>query len=382
MAKKKPSRFPKTDTGNAELIVAQFEDVLRYDHRQGRWLIWSKRRCRWGEDKTETVRTFAIRAARSRRRSAGRISDNEESKREFAWAFTSENQSSLKAALEIAKSLPPISDPGTQWDADPWLFGVDNGVLDLRTGQLRQERPEDRITKHSRVRYEPDASCPRFKQFVSEIFNGDIALVEYTQKMVGYCLTGFVEEQCLFCWYGTGANGKSTLASVLRYIFGDYAVNLPFSALEMKNRNSNDLVALAGARLVTAAETNEGVRLNEARIKVLTGGDPVTARRLYHEAFTFEPTHKLVLAFNHKPVIADDSDGMWRRVRMIRFKAKFRWARQDIARQARGRTGGHSRVGCARLPAVAKKWRSGNAVSDCRRNRRIPRGKRPPGRIH
>ncbi len=106
--------------------------------------------------------------------------------------------------------------------------------------------------------------------------------------MMGYCLTGSVEEQCVFCWYGSGANGKTTLAGVLRYIFGGYAVNLPFSALEMKNRNSNDMVALVGARLATAAETNEGVRLNEARTKVLTGGDHITARRLYHENFTLD----------------------------------------------------------------------------------------------
>jgi putative DNA primase/helicase len=92
----------------------------------------------------------------------------------------------------------------------------------------------------------------------------------------------------------------------------------------MKNRNSNDLVALAGARLVTAAETSEGVRLNEARIKALTGGDPITARKLYHEAFTFDPTHKLVLALNHKPIIADDSEGMWRRVRLIPFTRQFK----------------------------------------------------------
>jgi len=142
--------------------------------------------------------------------------------------------------------------------------------------------------------------------------------------MVGYCLTGSNREQCFSCWYGTGANGKTTLAGVLRHIFGEYTVNLPFSALEMKNRNSNDLVALAGARLVTAAETNEGVRLNEARIKALTGGDPITARRLYHESFTFEPTHKLVLAFNHKPVIADDSEGMWRRPHLIPFMREFK----------------------------------------------------------
>ena len=146
--------------------------------------------------------------------------------------------------------------------------------------------------------------------------------------MMGYCLTGSVEEQCLFCLYGTGSNGKTTLAGVLRYIFDGYAVNLPFSALEMKNRNSNDMVALAGARLATAAETSEGVRLNEARIKMLTGGDPITARRLYHENFTFDPTHKLILAFNHKPIIADDSEGMWRRVRLIPITRQFQERRR------------------------------------------------------
>jgi putative DNA primase/helicase len=81
--------------------------------------------------------------------------------------------------------------------------------------------------------------------------------------------------------------------------------------------------------LATAAETNEGVRLNEARIKVLTGGDPITARRLYHENFTFDPTHKLILAFNHKPIIADDSEGMWRRVRLIPFTRQFMPAEKE-----------------------------------------------------
>jgi putative DNA primase/helicase len=171
--------------------------------------------------------------------------------------------------------------------------------------------------------------CPRFEQFVSEVFNGDAGLVDYMQRSIGYCLTGLVREQCVFCWYGSGANGKTTLSTVLRHVFGEHGVNLPFSALEMKNRNSNDLVSLAGARFATAVETNEGVRLNEARIKMLTGGDPITARRLYHEAFTFDPTHKLVLAFNHKPVIADDSEGMWRRVHLIPFTRQFKPEEQD-----------------------------------------------------
>ena len=316
-------QFPRSDTGNAEVIAALFGDELCYDHKQGRWLIWNKSRRRWNEDKTNEIRKFAIQAARHRLMLAIRIADKDERETEIRWAIHCEDRHRLDAALEIAKSLAPICDPGDRWDANPWLFGVANGVVNLKTGKLRCEWPDDRITKHSPVYFNLSAACPRFEQFLSEIFTGVIALIDYTLRVVGYCLTGLVKEQCVFCWYGSGANGKTTLCLVLRYIFGDYAVNLPFSALELKNRNTNDLVALAGARLATAAETNEGVRLNEARIKVLTGGDPITARRLYHESFTFDPSHKLVLAFNHKPIIADDSEGMWRRVHLTPFTCSF-----------------------------------------------------------
>jgi putative DNA primase/helicase len=125
-------------------------------------------------------------------------------------------------------------------------------------------------------------------------------------------MTGRVDEQCLFACHGTGANGKSTLLAILHYILGDYAVNLPFTALELNGRSSisNDVAMLAGRRFATAIETGESVKLNEARIKAITGGDPITARRLYHENVTFNPTHKLWLAFNHKPCIADESEGM------------------------------------------------------------------------
>jgi putative DNA primase/helicase len=327
--KTKAPAYPCTDAGNAELIAALHGDVLRYDHKQGRWLIWDKHRRHWNEDKENKVRKFAIAAARHRRRVAARLADTEKSKAEIRWGFYSENRYRVDAALDIATSLPPISDPGDGWDADPWLFGTANGVIDLRTGKVREERPDDRITKHSPVQYDLHARCLRFEQFLGEIFCGDTDLICYLQRMIGYCLTGSVQEQCVFCWWGPGANGKTTLENVVRYVLGQYAVNLPFSALEMKNRNSNDLVSLAGARFVTAAETNEGVRLNEARIKVLTGGDPITARRLYHEAFTFEPTHKLVLAFNHKPIIADDSEGMWRRMQLTPFTQQFKREEQD-----------------------------------------------------
>jgi putative DNA primase/helicase len=321
--------FPCTDAGNAEYIADLFGDVLRYDHKQGRWLIWDRTHRRWREDNCSEIRKFAIAAARRRRRGAARLADTDRSKAEIKWSFESENRHGVEAALELAKGLAPISDTGEGWDADPLQFGVKNGVLDLRTGNLRVERPGDRITKHSPISFDPTAKCPRFDQFLIEIFEDDEALVDYVQRMLGYCLTGLVREQCFFCWEGPGANGKSTLLEVSFYIFGDYAVSLPFSALELANRNSNDLVSLAGARLATASETNEGTRLNEARIKVLTGGDRINARKLYHEGFTFYPTHKLILSFNHKPIIADDSEGMWRRVRSLLFNRIFSQEQQD-----------------------------------------------------
>jgi putative DNA primase/helicase len=321
--------FPCTDAGNAEYIADLFGDVLRYDHKQGRWLIWHKTGRRWREDNCSEIPEFAIAAARRRRRGAAKLADTDRSKAEIKWSFESENRYRVEAALELAKGLAPISDTGEGWDADPLLLGVKNGVVDLRTGKLRDERPEDRITKHSPIPFDPTAKCPRFEQFLIEIFENDEALVDYLQRTLGYCLTGLVHEQSVFCWHGTGANGKSTLILLARYICGNYAVNLSFSALEIQNRNSNDLVSLAGARLATAVETNEGMRLNEARIKVLTGGDPITARRLYHESFTFDPTHKLVLAFNHKPIIADDSEGMWRRLPLIPFTRVFKPEQRD-----------------------------------------------------
>jgi putative DNA primase/helicase len=322
--RKKGRQFPCSDAGNAEIIADKLGDELRYDHKQGRWLLWESRRRRWSEDKEEGVRVYAIAAARNRLKVVFRRKDREKNKSEIRWALESENGHRLDAALNIAKSLTPVSDPGDGWDADPWLFGVANGVIELKTGKLREATQKDRITRFSPVTFDPSATCPRFEQFLAEIFDGDMALVDYMQRMVGYCLTGSIREQCLFCWWGSGSNGKTTLLNVLRYVFGDHAVNLPFSALEMTNRNSHDLVALACTRFATASETNEGLRLNEARIKMLTGSDPVPARRLYHMPFTFEPTHKLVLAFNHKPVIADDSEGMWRRVRLIPFTRQFK----------------------------------------------------------
>ena len=322
---------PCTDTGNAELIAALFKDLLRFDHSRGRWLIWDKRCCRWREDKTDEVYRFAIDAARSRKKAAANLTDKEESKKEFGWALASEDRHRLDAALRIAKSLPPIAEPGTGWDADPWLFGVANGILNLRTGTLRPMTQEDRITKFSPIRFDPSERCPRFERFVTEVFLGDTDMTDYLQKAGGYSLTGSVREQCMFVAYGSGRNGKTTLLEILLHVLGDYGEDLSVSVLEVK-RNGNmagEAVNLPGARFVKSVEIREGRRLDEARIKALTGGDTISVRPLYRNSFSFQPTHKLWLAVNHKPVITDSSPAMWRRIRLFPFTRAFDGMQDD-----------------------------------------------------
>ena len=151
-----------------------------------------------------------------------------------------------------------------------------------------------------------------------EIVAGNVALATFIQRAIGYSLTGITTEQVLFLLYGTGANGKGTLTNTLKRVLGDYAWNMPFATIEMKDRTSipNDLAALVNRRFVIASETNDGARLNEGRVKALTGCDPITARFLHGEFFTFEPLAKFWLSVNHKPVVRDDTFGFWRRLRL------------------------------------------------------------------
>jgi putative DNA primase/helicase len=313
----------RTDASNGEFFANLYGDQVRYDHRRRRWLRWGNHW--WHEDETEHVRVLAKEAARQRYRDAVDIDDLDERRWESGFAIKSENRGRLEAMLVQARSEPPIADAGDRWDRDPLLLGVANGVVDLRTGHLRRGVPEDRITLHSDITFDPDATCPRFSRYLDEIVDGDTELIAFLQRAFGYSLTGEVSEQCVFLCHGTGANGKTVLLKTMLAVGGGYAANTPFTTFEQRARASipNDLAALAGKRLVTASETGEDVHLNEARLKAVSGGDPVTARFLHGEFFTYEPVAKFWLAVNHKPRISDDSFGFWRRVRLVPFNHRF-----------------------------------------------------------
>lgn len=312
-----------TDTSNAELLAELYPGYIKFDHRRRRWLIWND--YRWEPDRDGHIYRLAVQVARIRYQQAELIQNLKERQRVAKWAIDSESRMRTEACISLAKNVELIADDGEQWDSDTWLLGVNNGMVDLRTGELVKAEPHNRITMTAGLDFDPDAQCPRWQQFLTEVF-GDEELIDWLHRALGYSLSGDTSEQCIFIGYGIGSNGKGVFCTAIHAALSDYAYSSPFSTFELYQRANipNDLAALEFKRFVNSSETNDDTRLNEARIKAISGCDPITARYLHQEFFTFWPHLKLWLFVNHKPKVVDDSFGFWRRVRLIPFTKQFK----------------------------------------------------------
>jgi putative DNA primase/helicase len=216
-----------------------------------------------------------------------------------------------------------------EWDADPWLLNTPGGVVDLKSGRKRANDRADRMTKITTAT--PGGDCPQWMAFLSDITGGDVDLQVYLQRMVGYCLTGVTSAHALFFLYGTGANGKSVFANVISTILGDYAATASMDTfVETRgDRHPTDLAGLRGARFVTAIETEQGRRLNESKVKAITGGDKISARFMRQDFFEYTPQFKPVIVGNHKPAIRNIDEAMKRRMHMIPFTVTIPPERRD-----------------------------------------------------
>ena len=233
--------------------------------------------------------------------------------------------------LELAKSLLAVED--ARLDADPWLLNVENGTIDLRTGRREKHDPRDLLTKMAPVRADRSAKCPLFKKFLKRITGDDADFQAFIQKAVGYSLTGITTEQVLFFVHGkSGNNGKSTFVNLIRDMLGDYGLHTPTETLLVKqydNAIPADLARLDGARMVTAIEANFNRHLDEAKIKSMTGGEPITARFMRQNFFQFVPVFKLWLVANDRPRVRGTDEAFWRRVRGMPFTVKIPEAERD-----------------------------------------------------
>ena len=327
--------FSPGELGHGERFVDSWGHCTRFDATRGTWMIW--RGNHWAVDEANEVVLRMTRVAKNILNSesaamqacAKQFDDPylDAARKVYAEGLKLHNFRTISAALQIARVLPGMTTRASQYDADPMVFNCESGVIDLRTGLMSQHRSESLLTKISPLRLgDADSKCPRWMQFLDEITCGDKELVDYLQRVVGYILTGSMREQCFFLFYGAGANGKSTFINVIKHLMGDYGQQVDFTTFMDMNRGAsprNDLASLVGRRFVVSPEGMDGKALDEPVVKQFTGGDPMTVRFLNKEFFTFQPVGKIVLASNHRPLVKGTDHGIWRRMRLVPFLAKF-----------------------------------------------------------
>jgi putative DNA primase/helicase len=306
-----------TEDALALSFTRRYHRDWRYVAAWGRWLVWDGQRWRTEDTlaATDLIRSVC-------RQTAVR-SDNPKVAAKLASAST------VGGVERLARADRRHAATTDEWDADPWLLNTPGGVVDLKTGRKRANDRADRMTKITTAT--PGGDCPQWMAFLSDIAGGDVDLQVYLQRMVGYCLTGVTSAHALFFLYGTGANGKSVFANVISTILGDYAATASMDTfVETRgDRHPTDLAGLRGARFVTAIETEQGRRLNESKVKAITGGDKISARFMRQDFFEYTPQFKPVIVGNHKPAIRNIDEAMKRRMHMIPFTVTIPPERRD-----------------------------------------------------
>ena len=320
----KPLMVRQTDLANGEVFAGMNGDVARWVPEFGNWIVWNETEGRWAVDNSLAIYQLAYFHLRNMRQAAKELNDTQLTKH----AEDSESKHGTDSMIACAKSFLVIH--ADTLDSDPYLLNVANGTLDLKTGELREHRKEDFITRLVPVVYNPDARSAEFEKFLDTIMCGNRELVAFLQLFAGYSLCGWTGERKLVCLHGqTGSNGKSTLVDVLQMIAGEYYMTASFASFQKAafaqsgSQATPDLARLSGARIVTAAEPAKGTNLDTGLIKNATGEDKITARHLNKAPFSFVPQFKLWLIFNDAPRIEGSDDAMWTRVLRVPFDHKF-----------------------------------------------------------
>jgi putative DNA primase/helicase len=318
-----------TDTSNAFRLMREYGADIRYIAAWKKWIIWTEGR--WKADEGYLIHDRGLAMVRGIYEELLKTADYRDRIEIEKAATQSEAVRRRKAFIEAASWIPELNVTPSDIDTNPWLLNVENGTIDLKTGEFREHRREDMISKIAKVKYDTRADCPVWKQFIREIMNCNTDLIIFLQLAAGLALTGDTSEQVMFILYGSGANGKSTFLNVLMRILGDYAIATPTDTFMRRKGDqiSNDIARLRGTRLVTTTEAEQGRRLSEPLIKQITGNDAMTARFLYGEFFDFIPTFKIFMATNHKPVIKGTDHGIWRRIKLIPFTTTIAEEKQD-----------------------------------------------------
>ncbi len=348
-----PEALPLSDYTNALAFVRDHARDVRYLEAWEKWLHWTG--THWCYD----VQSPIMQKAKATIKRLLRLAEDLEGDELDAWMKhikSSLSAGKLKALVELAQDEPSVDIRLEALNTHPWLLPCQNGTIDLKTGQRQAARREDFLTECLSVHYEPKATCPTWEAFLWTIMGGLPPLAEdadaligaeletyaaaqaraasfcgFLQRVLGQCLTGDVSEQDLYIFYGTGANGKSTLLNTILTLLEAYAMKGTAELLmtTRNDRHPTERADLFGKRLVATIETQEAGRLNETFIKEATGGDPIRARRMREDFWQFWPSHTMILATNHKPEIRGTDHAIWRRIKLVPFTVTIPDDEQD-----------------------------------------------------
>ncbi|HVU88049.1 MAG TPA: phage/plasmid primase, P4 family [Pirellulales bacterium] len=325
----------QTDNANADRVLSRHGDSLLFVERRKCWHVYDG--ARWAEDhgvaislaKQNAERLWTEFAATAPGLAGNTLSNA------LKFVKASNGGSAISNVEKLmradARVRIPDRDLSSVFDAQAHLLNVLNGTVDLRTGELRPHDRSDRITRLAPVTFDPDAGCPQWREFIRWATVDDRELGQFLQRSLGSALWGEVRDHVLLILYGTGRNGKGTLLSVLRKILGDYATEAAKDLLiERKHEgHATERAALCGRRLVTCTESARRAHLDEALVKQLTGGDTITARGMRENLWSFQPSHTLIMATNHRPRISGTDLGIWSRIRLVPFNARISDAAKD-----------------------------------------------------
>lgn len=299
-----------------EFTRKHMEDLV-YCAEWTRWYRWNG--LRWDPDKT--LRVYDL--ARVICRRAGESPEHRRVRTRLQSAQT------VAAIERLARSHPVHARESSDFDKSTMLLNTPGGTVDLETGELRPHSRLDLITKATTVA--PAGDCPTWQTCLRTWCAGDDELVAFLQRLAGYGLSGSTREQVFAFFYGTGANGKGSFLNTLTDILADYARIAPTDTFTASTgeRHPTDLAMLRGARLVVAQETADGRRWDETRVKALTGGDPISARFMRGDYFTYVPQFKLVIAGNNKPGLRNVDEAMRRRLLLVPFTVTIPAGQRD-----------------------------------------------------
>jgi P4 family phage/plasmid primase-like protien len=309
----------QTELANSDKFVEQFGDEIKFNYTSGRWHLWDGKK--WAEDEKDAVMHLIRNTIDRLNEELPNINGEKNKKSYMAFVKTSSTLKHMRAVLSLASSRKNIAIINQDFDRDPYIINLKNGIFNLKTDKFTEHNPDALLSKMINVDYDPEAQCPRFEKALDLMFDSNVELQKFVQRAVGLSLCGAHLEEVLFFCYGTGKNGKSVFFTVLQRVFGDYFKKAPTEMLMQRFGDNipNDIAQLPGRRLAVTAEMPEGRAFNENKLKDLTGGDSMTARFLNKEFFEFKPTHTLWVYGNHKPNIKGTDEGIWRRINMVPF---------------------------------------------------------------